>query len=264
MIRLLTIEIRKLIPYKAFWILVILHFGLLALVLSQLQNFIASIEFSQNGQVKAGGLHLPVLHFPDIWLNISFIASFFSIILAVLVMLSLTNEFSFRTSRQNVIDGLSRLDFILSKTLFMVCLSIFSALFLLIVGLILGYANSTTEETTHFSQNMEFIPAYFFELLGYLLLAFLFSMLIRKSGLAIILFLTYNVVIENIIAYILGGENARWLPGKVINSLISNPFGKYIGMPITESLPTENILLVILYCLIFWALSYLHFNKRDL
>ena len=62
-------------------------------------------------------LRVPLYHFPDIWQNLTYISTYFQPILAIIVIISLTNEFSFKTIRQNIIDGFDRKDFLVSKLL---------------------------------------------------------------------------------------------------------------------------------------------------
>ena len=116
MLDLLKIEYKKLIPYSTFWVI----FGLFFLF--------TPIVFYGVGQIKIDILPIDfatMYNFPAVWNNITYIASWFNLLIGMLFVILICNEFSFKTFRQHVIDGHSKADFIISKILLMSSFSLF-------------------------------------------------------------------------------------------------------------------------------------------
>ena len=55
------------------------------------------------------------LQFPNIWLTATYVLGFLVIFPVIISIINTTSEFSNKTSRQHIIDGLSRNEFHLSK-----------------------------------------------------------------------------------------------------------------------------------------------------
>ena len=259
--RLLKIELRKIILNKTFWILTGLHIVLYILVVAGLQGFIGSISMNGTKLFK----NLPVYRFPDIWHNITYIASYFKLIPAFLVIIFMTNEYTFNTIKQNITTGLSRDEFVLSKVLFIV---IYSTLFLIIVtltGLLFGFVNSTPADMPKISEGMVFLLGHYFQMLQYLFLAMFMSVLIRKTGLAIVLLLAYSYIIEPLLTFKLPEAVAYYFPVKLINNLITVPFKKYIvGFSYQTTIPALDFVISLLYMAVFIILTIWVIRKRDL
>jgi hypothetical protein len=120
MLDLLKIEYKKLIPYSTFWVI----FGLFFLF--------TPIVFYGFGQVKIDAFPIDfatMYKFPNVWNNITYIASWFNLLIGMLLVILICNEFSFKTYRQQVIDGHSKADFIISKILLMSSFSLLSTLY---------------------------------------------------------------------------------------------------------------------------------------
>src|SRR5688500_2377894 len=98
MLSLLRIELRKILPYRTIWVIL----GIFILLLFLIVKGSSTIEI--NGQ-KAG---TSLYNFPDIWMKLTYIASYFNLLLGILVIILITDEYSFRTLRQQVIDGYFR------------------------------------------------------------------------------------------------------------------------------------------------------------
>ena len=75
---------------------------------------IASIEFSFGG-VNFRVADQGIFNFPFIWHFNTYIAAILKIFLAIVIVSMMSNEYSYRTLKQNLIDGLSKKEFVLSK-----------------------------------------------------------------------------------------------------------------------------------------------------
>jgi len=124
MLHLLKIEFRKMYSYRTFWVVCGLYFLTIGFSTATGMEFLKwlSNTIGKFGQ-ELNTDRIPLYHFPDVWLNLVWWSGFFKVSLGIMVVISITNEYTYRTIRQNVIDGLSRWEFLLSKVLMNVVLS---------------------------------------------------------------------------------------------------------------------------------------------
>lgn len=267
MIRLLKIELKKLVNNKTFWILL----GLYALILA---SVFWSIQTVVNDIVKETGKSIPIpvskislYTFPDIWHNLTFVSGYLKLILAIIVIIFITNEYSYRTIRQNIITGLSRLDFLLSKLLMVGVIALGATLFLYINGLILGFLNTTELTFSMIFQKNIFLFAYFLELFAFMTLALMIGILVKRSGFALGLLALYYYIVEPILNYKLPYDIGEYLPIKAIANLIDVPntsLMKLVGLNFREYISVSDTLITIAYTCLFTYLMFLVLRKRDL
>lgn len=233
MIRLIKIEFLKLSKLKAVWVLIGLY--LVALVGVSMAGKLV-LDYLTGKGVEFNGLNpgmIPIYDFNDIWQNLAFLAGYFKIFPGLILIISVSNEFSYRTHRQNIIDGLSRTEFFLSKLSFAAFLAVVSAVFLLGIGLVLGFLYSPVTDFANITEKMFWVPVHALQFFTYFLFAVWLIMVIRKAAVTIVLLLLYTVVLEPIAAGILYSgllnmpEIANLLPLQAIGNLVPMPFGKY-------------------------------------
>ena len=124
MIRLLRIEIIKNWTYPTFWIIVILYFFILGTGLFNLRDLIDNINISISSGGPLDTSLFPILEFPDIWHNITYLAGYLKLLLGIYIAVSVTNEFSFNTLRQNLMQGMTASEFVYTKLITIINLSI--------------------------------------------------------------------------------------------------------------------------------------------
>ena len=256
MIKLLQIELNKILPYKSFWILL----GLYSIII--LLGFLAIKKISV--AIFEGAT---ILLFPENWHWISWLASMLNIILAFIVIMYSANEFSFRTYRQNVIDGLNRSELLFSKIWIVGLLALFSTLLIFISGFIFGIINTEAWTMSLAFEKSHFLLLHFLKTITFLSLALLFSILIRKAAVSIIL-LVFYFLIEAIIRKIIGGEIVNYFPIKTLSTLIDVPFQKDVEAFMGVESADVNIWLfagiTTAYFVLFNFLSGLLLHKRSL
>jgi len=261
MIRLLKIELHKILPYRAFWILLALYFVLLALVANGAVSF--DFTFTNDGQASSSDLSMFGLYrFPEVWHHVAYIARWFRIFLAILVIILITNEFSYRTLRQNVISGMSRAETLWAKALMIGLLAMASTVFLFVLGLVLGLSHSP--ETSDLFGKIGFLGAHFIQVAVYLLLALLIGFLIKKAGFSIGLLLLYTFIIEPIIAYKLSDEVDRYLPLSALNQLVQNPFKDVVGLEAQVAISGLDVGVSLAYAALFTGVVWWLLMKKDL
>jgi hypothetical protein len=266
MIKLLKIEYKKLKNYRTFWVLTILYFATMGLIISSGMEFLKWLVSKGADFDQVDILRVPLYHFPDIWQNITYVSLYFQLVLAIVVIISITNEFSFKTVRQNIIDGMDRKDFLTSKIMMVLMLSLASTLFIFLIGLITGLIYTPEAEMRFMFTSIEFIPGYFLATFSYLIMVMLFAIWIKRSGLAIGLILIYPALeyafgaalpdsLDPIIPY---------LPQHAINAIIKVPFQRYAFMEIQDYVDPVSALVTVGYIVLFIFLAYRNLVKRDL
>ncbi len=272
MIRLLNIEWLKLRRYKAFNILMILYYVVFIAVCS---SGMAILEFLKNKGAEFKGFSptmIPIYDFPDIWQNLSYIATLLNVFPAFMIIISVTNEIQFKTLRQNIIDGFDRMDFFLSKFSFIFVISLINTLVLFLNGLVLGLIYSYDKSFEAIFVNSQFLLGFLLNNLTYFVFAFLLALLIKRTGIVIVLLGIYSYFAEPIATLILANvpsfphffkEIVAFFPIKAINNLIPNPFGRYVFMEITDYVPFKAIAIVISQLGVYLTFIWLLLKKRD-
>jgi ABC-type transport system involved in multi-copper enzyme maturation permease subunit len=244
-----------------------MYLGLMVIVFFSMEKLLNSIvtDASSGSPVPMPGFSL--YNFPLVWQNLTFLGGFLKIFLALIVLVFVTNEFTYKTVRQNVMNGMSRTDFIWSKVIFMANLCLISTLILFFSGSILGVM--TTEQITLslILDKIEFIPAYFVELFTFCSMAFLIAILLKRSGLAIGLLAFYYYIFEPAISFMLPHQMAKYLPVEAMANMIDIPNSalmQMFGVNFREFVSIPDLITCLVYCFVFIGIVFLILPKRDL
>ncbi|MBA3705676.1 MAG: hypothetical protein H0W84_07165 [Bacteroidetes bacterium] len=264
MIRLLKIEFHKVVYYKTFWIIFGLYVILLAPIAYGCDHIVKSLLSQGKGEemdmVRMMLQDYSIFNFPDVWLNMAYVASCFKLFLAVVIVLLVTNEYSYRTLRQNIIDGMSKWEVIWAKELIILILSISAVILLVSLTLILGDSQSDVS----LFQGSSIIFPYFISLIMYLNFAYFLSTWLKKSGFVIGILFLYSIVIETLISYKLPENIRKFLPMNLINNMIPNPLGKFMGENVVSDSSILNIAVCTLYTVAFIFLNNWMLKKGQL
>jgi hypothetical protein len=206
--------------------------------------------------------------FPEVWHTVAYISSFFLFIPSVVVIMFITNEYTYKTHRQNVIDGWSRKQFMISKMIDVLLVSLLATLLYFIVALIIGY--SAGESTGSKWEETQYIGLFFLQTFSQLSIAFLVAFLVRKAFIALGIFLFYFFPLEPIIVGVARdrwGDFGRYMPLEISDRLI--PFPRFMIRNTdqwNELMSQANI--HIFYPMILigltWGLCFWLNSKRDL
>ncbi|MFN7676393.1 ABC transporter permease, partial [Flavobacterium sp.] len=126
--RLLAIELQKIWKNRASRILTISYFVILSFI-----ALIASIKFDI-GNFKLHFAEMGIFNFPYIWHFNTYIASILKLFLAIVIVSMMANEYSYGTLKQNLIDGMSKKEFILSKFLTVILFAFTSTVFVFVMS----------------------------------------------------------------------------------------------------------------------------------
>ena len=267
MLHLLKIDLKKLTSYRTFWVVCGLYFVTLAFTTASGMEFLKWLagkgaEFGTSININ----RIPLYHFPDVWQNLTYVSGFFKLVLAIMVVISVTNEYTYRTVRQNIIDGLSRWEFLQSKILTNVLLSFMSVAMVLTIGFVTGLIYSPSLNWKYVFQDLEFFPAYLLEVFAFLSYALMIGVLVQRSGLTIII-LMLSHMIEAIIKVNLKGwavELNPFFPMESISNLVPMPFARYAFQEIQDYVSLSAVAIALVWTFLFNYFSYLKLKRSDI
>ncbi|PWH83020.1 ABC transporter permease [Algibacter marinivivus] len=274
MLRLLNLELQKLLLNRTSKILIFVSFILPFFVI-----LLSSLKINVFGFFTLELGELGVFNFPIIWHLTTFFASQFKFFFAIVVVSMIGNEYSNKTIKQNLIDGLSKKEFILSKFYTIVFFSIVSTVLIGLISLCIGLYYSSYTEASIVFRGVEFLVAYFVKLIGFFSLCLFFGMLVKRSAFALaFLFILFILewILFGLIAWQSDGNLAEkiqnFFPLKSMYKLIDQPFQR-IAMskfPDKAELAYDygahgyEMLIVLCWTALFIFLSFKLLKKRDL
>jgi ABC-type transport system involved in multi-copper enzyme maturation permease subunit len=243
---------------------------------------VAAIEFDI-GPIKFHLADIGIFNFPYIWHFNTFITAFFKLFLAIVIVSMMSNEYSNKTIKQNLIDGLSKKEFILSKFLTVFTFALVSTLFVFVVSLILGLIYSDYNEPSIIFSDLEFLLAFFVKLLGFFSFCLFLGIFVKRSAFALgflILWQIFEGIATGLIRWKLFDADTTetimgFFPLQSMFNLIKQPFTRLeavqtVADQVGESISLNyqvhwyEILIVLGWTTIFIYLSYALLKKRDL
>src|SRR5690606_275904 len=141
---------------------------------------------------------LPIFDFVDLWQNLTYVYKTISIFFAILIIINITNELDYKTFRQNVIDGMSKTEFLITKLLLMFGLATFATVLVFIMGIIVGFSASSITTFDAVTAHINFLGAFWLHIVLLLSLCMLLSILIKRAGLVIAILLFWMFILEPI------------------------------------------------------------------
>lgn len=281
MLRLLNIELHKLKYNRASRVLIIIYFVLLTSI-----ALIAAINFDI-GPVQFHLAEQGIFNFPYIWHFNTFIASIFKFFLLLVIVSMMANEYSNKTLKQNLIDGLSKKEFVLSKFYTVILLALISTIFVFIVSLILGYIYSDFTEFSIVFSDLEYLLAFFIKLVGFFSFGLFLGILVKRSAFAVgamlVWFFGESILKGYLFWQFKDATNTtehvnsimRFLPLEAMSNLIKEPFtrlsavktvAKQVGENLSKDFSVQplDIIIVLIWTAAFIFLSYKLLKIRDL
>ena len=271
MIQLLHTEWLKLRKYPAFWWLMGITFlsyhGMNGLMYAIYKGITSDKQ--QEGKIVSMLLGQPFA-FPEVFRTVAYASSLFVFIPAILMLMQISNEFTYKTHRQNIIDGWSRRQFMTAKLMGVLLVSFVVFFVYLAVVLAIGYIN--TEVVQPNAWKLSYYAGLFgLQVFSQLSLAFLLGLILRRAFIALGIFIFYMLILENMLVGILkwkANDAGRFLFLEVSDRLTPAPafFGQLDEVAYKHSLDlvNEHVWLTILYTIVFWVIAFRIYEKRDL
>ena len=267
MINLLKIEWLKIKNYNAFKVMAIFFVAGIFLA-----NYI--VYYTQRSFADAT-VEIPIMggfspySFEGTWQTTSYVTGFLLLLPAMLLIMLITNEYSFKTNRQNVIDGWSRHEFIIVKIMMGLIIAIISTILVFITALGFGLISKTD-----FSFNsISHVGFFFLKALTYNLFAVLVSVLLKKTGFAIGIFFIY-IGAENIASQLLNvyskyldvqhkidlGSMGNYLPMNAADGLLTFPENPMTSI-VTKATATDYVYVILAFA-IAYVLIFAWWSRR--
>ncbi|KPK88091.1 MAG: hypothetical protein AMS27_00640 [Bacteroides sp. SM23_62_1] len=273
--KIIEIELIKIASYNVFRVLILLHlilFFLVVLVTSQLDITVPG--FSTHN----------LYQFPNVWEYFPWVASWFNILLAIMIIVITGNEYTYHTFRQHVIDGLSRNQLLSGKGAVIIITAVYGTLMVFLFSMIFGFIFTRNYTLSVFYEKIYILFVYFLQAIAYMSLGFFIAVLFRNTGLSITLFILFRFVIEPVIRLFFPKHIRLFFPVKVISNL--TPVPEFLSIfsgntevdntavdtyslremgILQEELPILiNILLAAGYTLLFISLAWFLLRRRNL
>jgi len=268
MVQTLRVEWLKVRSYRTFWILL----GMTILSIPGLTYMLFDLMKNSFPRGKGTAILGSPFALPDAWQTVSWNSTLLFILPAILIITLTTNEFTYKTHRQNIIDGWSRGQFIGVKLFEILLLTVLCTLVVFATTLIFGVVVNKLPAGVTMWQGCRFLFFYFVQLISYSTIAFLMALLIRRAGLSIAAFLIYMLA-ENIVVgifrnlYKLNGVD--YLPEEVTDRLIPQPYLRKVLQTPADVTRWEHHLPVYLgvaalYLIIYCVIAGKRFTTSDL
>lgn len=272
MIKLIKTEWLKMRKYTAFWWIM----GLTALAYPGVNYaFYMVYDNLMNQPTQASKMAKMLIGnpftFPEVWHTVAYFSSWFVFIPAVVVIMFISNEYSFKTHRQNIIDGWSRKQFITSKLMDVMIISLLISVLYIIVSMVSGYA-SKGEGSGDMWDKSYFIGLFTLQTFAQLSIAFLIGFLVKKAFIALGIFIFYFLILENILVGLFKvkvNDIGRFLPFEISDRMI--PVPGFLGkLESAENYQkafddiTLHVILTLILSVIIWGICYWINSKKDL
>lgn len=270
MINLLKIEWLKIKNYTGFILLA--SFFVLGTVACNYIVYLFIKKVLDKVQVTKLFLSGSPFDFEQVWTTVSYYSSYFLMLPALLIVILITNEFNYKTHRQNIIDGMSRFEFLKVKIGMALIFAITSTLVVVLTGLVFGLASGTTFSLHGF----ENIGYFLLKAFTYNMVAIVISLLTKRSGVAIAIFFIYTIFENGVSLFLFfwgvelktsknidWGNMGNYLPMNASDGLLTAPFEQFSGMA-RDTLPSNYNYVVLTLALAYLVLFYFWSRRKML
>ena len=266
---LIKTEWLKIKKYRAFWWMT----GIVALAYPGMNYIIYSQGYKKQLDDETMGPILRMIGnpfaFPEVWHTVAYISSWFVFIPSIVVIMFITNEYTYKTHRQNIIDGWSRKQFMTSKMIDVAVVSLLATILYFTTAVVIGSFNSGSNNPNMWGET-KYIGLFFLQTFSQLSIAFLIAFLTRKAFIALGIFLFYFILFEPI-AVALAREYAndigRFMPLEITDRLIPLPRFFIRDEDVWKRMmdqSNEHLIYTALVLLLTWGLCFRLNSKRDL
>lgn len=243
MLKHLQIEWMKIKNYRVFQVFSALYLAGIVLIVYIFYrvylNLVGSVQESVTGTKGRGSDILNLFSSDLLMQTVCFWTSFLLYFPGMIIISLFINEVNFKTNRQNIIDGWKRETFIYSKIGLIFCMSVIIA----IMNLIAGFVMAQVVDVAISADAFKIIAFSFVQAFVYLMFALLLATFFRRSGVAIIVYFIYGLLLEPFFMWLVSKISPsvqHFLPLQVADSLI--PFPRFRDL--YASLPSETVMLI--------------------
>jgi len=264
---LLQLEWKKYKNYRLFQLLFIGYLILLPGILWSIvgREFGAGVPFDP----------VTIYTFPDIWEYMAYFGNWLMFFfLGFVGVLTITNEHSYKTFRQNIISGLTRHDFFMAKILSILAIILFCTLYFILVGYVVGSYYTRDPQWDEMTEHAGAIANFALVCLAYSVYGLLLGVLVKRTGFALFIYMVAGMFLEKIFRWLIhknlfDNVSMHFYPFNSVNDLTPWP-SPMIRNAVENSgmrlfLTTgEAQITVWIYILLFLAFIYWRIRKGDL
>ena len=243
--RLLTIEWLKLKRLSTLKVILIVYAVVLPLIFFCL-SLMPAYGTIYNEQIY---------QFPDVYHFVTYISSFFNLLVGVIIVVFTCNEIKYKTQRQNLIDGLSKKELVLSKFYVVAMLSVIITVYTFLIAVLFGFSNGSTDVFS----GIRYIGFYQIATFGYFIFAFFLANFLKNLSLSVVFYLL-STFLEGMTG-LFAKEYSQFFPLSTFSTLIPMPIlpdGFEYAM--TEM---QRASLGLFYVFVLLYVSYYVLTKRD-
>ena len=273
--KLFQIELIKTFNNSTFRVFLSLHFLL----------FLLLVYVSTRVDITAPGFSTKKMFmFPNVWEVFSWMASWFNLLFLGITVIVLTgNEFSFKTARMQIMNGLSRNEFLLGKSLVILVIALWGLFVVFITSIITGLIYTPDITFQVVIQKSHLLLVYFLQAIAYMFFALLVVTIFRSNALSIMMYLLIFVMIEPIIRLFFPKVVRPYFPTKVLkdltpmpeflsitsdSDLVSSSGQNQLDLDVMGILPQSipmlsSIILAIVYIGLFVGITFWIIQKKD-
>lgn len=254
MFRSLQIEWMKVKNYRVFQVFSVLYLlGIVFVVWAVYKAYMAMMQQLMstvtNRDAEARDI-FRLFSADTIWQTVCFWTGLLLYLPGMIIIMLFINEVNFKTHRQNIIDGWKRETFIYTKIGLIICISLAVTIMNIVATFVMC---QVTGIEFSIMTGLDTLAYCFIQAFVYLMFALLLATFFRKSGIAIIVFIIYGLVLESVLVFVLNrflpGAYIYFLPLQVADSLV--PFlpmkNFYANLPSSSALLIGALVMLALY-----------------
>ena len=258
--KLLKVEWIKTISSNTFRTILSLHFLFFILVALGISRI----------DISTGRFSIESLYsFPHVWEFFTWIASWFNILLAILIIVLVSNEFRYNTFRQHVVNGLARGELLAGKMITLLYIAIYALALVIVASLVSGSIFTSEIVVADVLNRADIVFVYFVQAISYMSMGFLIA----------IVFILYLFPGELILRKLIFPGIENYFPARVISGLTPLPEvvnqnisqaqqmmqGMQGSVTVDEGMTQPvSVLIALGYFVLFTAISYLILKKRSI
>ena len=235
-----------------------------------------------DGRIKISGVDIyssikDLFEFPAVWHFTAYAAQWAKIFLLLIVVFMVSSEYTYRTLKQNLIDGLSKKEFVFSKFIMVVAICLFSTFLVFIDALNLGFTHTSDISLEQFFTDTVYLLAYFIRILTFFSLGMFFAILFKRAIFSIAGIFVWWIVEQLILhlffrSYEFKVYIYQVLPLQAMSNLIEEPFTRFkpaLAMAtgrgdVDYSVQWTGVLICCIWTALFVGGSCYLLKKRDL
>ena len=171
---------------------------------------------------------------------------------------------------------MTRKNYFLSKVYSIIAISLLAALYYGVIAFLIGFFHAEEFSFSEAFDNSWAIPRFFLMSFGYMSFGLLCGFVFRRSGISVLFYLCYILMLEGIIKWaghfrVFNNNSINYYPSNCIEDLMPLPLFRFADLIPKKDIDfnflltyTEATIGTIVWITIFLGTAYLAFTKKDI